>query len=301
MPPRSRPTPTARAWARRLRSAEFRRRLTALVAAELAALGRAKVGEVVDARLAGELIGAWDTRLVDRRALAELAIATNRRGARRLARRGETLAGLLDDALLAELDAALGAQFDLSPRAREFVAALVEREFVTGLFTDLIFTALVSFQRRANPLFGALAVHALEDQIKGFIRLFMPMLQAQATAFATDRANQRAVLDFARAAARQLLDLPLDRWAALAGGAAPERLLRRAAADAGLADLGRRAALAAWDDLFAAARGLRVGTLLRLEEHADWLAVQAVDALLPLLQRDAVVAFVAAELDALRG
>jgi hypothetical protein len=157
---------------------------------------------------------------------------------------------------------------------------------------------VVSFQQKANPFFGAFATRALEGQIKGFIRLFMPMLQAQATAFAVDRANQRAVLDFARAVARQLLEVPIGRYAALAGsggGASMERLMRRAAENPALADLARRAALASWEDLFAALKGRRIGALLPLGEHADWLAERCVEGLLPALQRPAVVAFIAAE------
>jgi len=174
----------------------------------------------------------------------------------------------------------------------------MEREFVRGLFTDVIFTALVSFQRRANPLFGALAVRALEDQIKAFIGLFMPMLQAQATAFAIDRTNQRAVLDFARAVARQLLELPIGRWAALAAGEGAESvetLVRQAAANSRLAELARRAALLAWDDLFAELRQRRIGDLLRVEQHAAWLAERGVEMLVPLLARPGIVALIAAE------
>lgn len=287
-------------WARRVASPAFRRDLTVMVAGELHALGRLRVGEVIDPRLVREVIAHWDTRVVDRVALAEVAVAANRRGARRLARRGETLAGLLDEALLDELDAAVAAQLELTPRARAFVAALMESEFISRLFTDLIYTALVSFQRKANPLFGALTVRALEEQIKGFIRLFMPMLQTQATAFAVDPANQRAVIDFARAVVRQLLEQPIGRYAGLASGRGAgslETLLRRAADNQALAALGRRAALAIWDDLFAAVKDRRIARLVRIDEHAEWLAARVVDALLPLLQRDGVVAFVAAELD----
>ena len=78
----------------------------------------------------------------------------------------------------------------------------------------------------------------------------MPMLQAQAIAFAVDRANQRAVLDFARAVARQLLAMPIGRYASAAsdgggsldGAAAAGRRQsapRRAGAPRGAGRLGR--------------------------------------------------------------
>ncbi|HSQ00357.1 MAG TPA: hypothetical protein VL049_24315 [Candidatus Dormibacteraeota bacterium] len=289
-------------WTRRLATPAFRRKLAAAIAAELRALARQRLGQVVDPQLVRELIEQWDARVVDRAVLAEVAIAANRRTTRRLAGRRESLVDLLDPELVDELEAAIDAGLELTARGREFITALMEREFVRGLFTDIIFTALVSFQRKANPLFGALAARALEDQIKGFIGLFMPMLQAQAIAFAVDRANQRAVLDFARAVARQLLALPIGRYAAAASdnGESLEALLRRAAVNPRLAELARRAALAAWDDVFAVLKTRRLGELLRIEEHAGWLAERAVKLLVPLLIRPGIVALIAAEIDAAR-
>jgi len=275
MPAKSRrPTPTAR------------RQLAATIATKLRELADRRLADLVDADAVRELIAHWDTRVVDRAVLAEVAVAANRRGAARLARRRETLAGLLDPALLDQLDATVAAQLELTPRARAVVAALMESEFISQLFTDLIFTALVSFQRKANPLFGAFAARALEEQIKGFIRFFMPMLQAQATAFAVDPANQRAAVGFARAALRQILEQPIGHFAALASGRGSgslEALLRRAAVSERLAGLARRAALAAWDDLFAALGTRRLGDLVRVEAHADWLAARIVDLIWPLL------------------
>ncbi|MBX3026402.1 hypothetical protein KF840_15950 [bacterium] len=288
-------------WRRRFAAPAFRRALTATIADALRALARQRVGQVIDPVAVRELIDQWDLRIVDRPALTERAIAGARRSARRLAGRREALADLLDEGFLAEIETAIDAGLELGGGGRELLAALMERELVRGLFTDLIFTALVSFQRRANPLFGALAVRALEDQIKGFIGLFMPMLQAQAIAFAVDRANQRAVLDFARAVARQLLAAPIGGYAALAAGktgASLATLLRHAAANDRLAELGRRAARIAWDDLFAEVKNRRLGELLRLDAHADWIAARAVAALLPLLASPGVLALIAAEVAA---
>ena len=287
-------------WQRRLASPAFRRVATAAIAAELRELGKQRVGQVIDPRWVRDVIAHWDARVVDPAALAEVAIAANRRTARRLSGRGQSLADLVDRELVEELEAALDAGIELTVRGRDFITTLMEREFVRGLFTDIIFTAIASFQRKANPLFGALAVRALEDQIKGFIRLFMPMLQAQAIAFVVDRANQRAVLDFARAAARHVLTLPIGRAAAIAGegGPAIDRLVRRAAANPRLAALGRQAALAVWDDVFATVKTRRIGDLVQLEAHAEWLAERAVAVLLPLLRRPAVVSLIAAEVEA---
>lgn len=286
-------------WQKRIASPAFARGLAETIAAELRRLAPQRVGDVVDPASVRTLIRAWDTRLVNRALLAELGLAAHRRGAKRLRGKRQAPLALFDPALLEELDAALAAALELSPRAEAFVAALMGREFVRSLFTDLIFTAIVAFQRKLNPLFGALTARALEDQIKGFIRLFMPMLQAQATAFIVDRRNQRVVLDLARAVVRQLLERPLDRYAALAsaGGSAAEGLLRAAAADEKLGELVRHIAVAVWDDLFAVARARRLGELLHLDAQADWLAARAVELILPLLSSAGVLSFISAEVE----
>ena len=216
-------------WKKRLASPAFRRTLSAAIAAELRAVGRLRVGQMLDPRIVRDVIRHWDVRVADQAALAEVVIAANRRGGRRLAAHRESLVDLLDPTFVAELERVIDAGLELTGRGRGFLTALIEREFVRGLFTDLIFTALVAFQRRANPLFGGLAVRALEDQIKGFIGLFMPMLQKQAVAFALDRANQRAVLDLTRAVARHLLAMPIGELRG-GGGRRGRRLVRGAAA-----------------------------------------------------------------------
>jgi hypothetical protein len=301
MPKRAtvRPTAPGRYWETRLRSKDFRRALTDLVVRELKSLARQRVGDVLDADRIRAMIREWDTRLIDREIVAELVLASSDRAGARLHGREQSLLDLLDRGLVADLDAALASELEPSPSAEEFIADLMDKDLVRGLFTDVIFTALVSFYQKVNPLFGALATRALEEQIKGFIRLFMPMLQAQATAFALDRRNQRIVRDFARSVVRQLLEVPLGRYPTLASSADRERteaLIRKAVTNAKLGALTRRATLAAWDDLFATIRDRRVGDLVRLSAQADWLAERCVEAILPALARPQVLRFVAAEL-----
>lgn len=274
------------------------RALTDLAVVELRALARERIRDVVDAELVRTLIHELDTRVIDRAIVADLVVAGNRRMGQRLAGRTQSLLDLLDRRLVADIAAILEAGTALSPRAQEFVSSLMRKEFVSGLLADVIYTAFVSFQQRVNPLFGAFATRALENQIKGFIRLVMPMLQAQAIAFAVDRRNQRIAVDFAAAVARQLLDVPLARYAAMAAsgdGKTAEALIRKAVKNTKLGALTRQAALAIWDDLYGAIRNRRLGDLLRLEEHADWLAARCVEVIRPALSRPHVLRFIAAE------
>jgi hypothetical protein len=106
-----------------------------------------------------------------------------------------------------------------SSHTEEFVGDIMRQEFVRRLFTDSIFTSIVSFNQRINPFFGGLTMRVLEDQITGFIRLFMPMLIEQATAFAVSKDNQRIALDFARQELFRPLGIRDAVWPADAHGA----------------------------------------------------------------------------------
>jgi hypothetical protein len=287
-----------RYWEKRLRSKAFRRDLTGAIGAELRALGGEKIKDVLDAKLVRRLITEWDPGLIDRDIVASLVIQGNRSVLGRLQRRGDSLLGLLDEQLVADFDALLDEDVDLSADAEDFVANLMQQEFVRRLFTDIIFTSIVSFYRKVNPLFGAVAMRVLEEQIKGFIGLVMPMIVKQATSFAVSQANQRVVLDFTRSIVRELLDEPLPSYTAMISAGQrkkAEAFVRKAVKSDKLDALIRETAVATWDDLYRALRNRKVGDLLRLEEHAGWLAERIVELVLPALARPGFVQLVASE------
>jgi hypothetical protein len=288
-----------RHWDARIRSAEFQRTLTALAARELKDLARRRVGDVIDAQFVRTMIRELDSRMIDRALVADLVVEGNRRVRARLEGSERSLLDLLDRRLVADIGSTLEAAMELPSGGEAFAATLMRQEFVRSLFSDIIYTAIVSFNERVNPLFGAFATRALGDQIKGFIDRFMPMLQAQAVAFAVERRNQRIVLAFARSVVRLLLDVPVAQYAAIAAsadGQPAEAVIRRAVKDAKLGALVREATLAMWDDFYAAVRNRRIGELLRLDAHANWLAARAVEVILPLLSRPHVRRFIAAEI-----
>jgi hypothetical protein len=288
-----------RYWQRRVRSKAFREALTALVMEELRALSGERLKDVLDVGLVRKLIQEWDARMMDRETLATLIIQGNRRMTDRLKRRDSSLLGLLDQQLVADIDAILKEDVELPTHVEEFIANMMRQEFVRRLFTDIIFTSIVSFYQRVNPLFGAIAMRILEDQIKSFIRLFMPMIQKQATAFAVNKQNQRVVLDFGRVVIRQLLDEPLPNYSAMISPRQrrkAEALIRKALGNAKLDALIHAVMLSAWDDAYRTIRNKKVGDLIRLEEHAGWLAERCSEVILPALSRPQVLRFVANEM-----
>ena len=301
MPKRASGTPGAhdRYWQKRIRSKAFKRSLTVLAAQELRALAQERIADVLDAGLIRVFIREWDVRMINREIVADLIIQGNRRMGGRLRRRRESLLGVLDRHLAADLNAILDEDMELSRHAEDFIAKMMRQEFVRRLFTDIIFTSIVSFYEKVNPLFGGLTMRVLEEQIKGFIRLLMPMIQKQATAFAVNAENQRILLDFGRAIIRQLLAEPLRHYAAMVSPdqrQQAEALIRKAVANRQLAAKMRKAVLAAWDGLYKTIRDKQVGELLHLDEHAGWLAERTVEMIVPALSRPHTRRFAAAEM-----
>ena len=286
-------------WQRRVRSKAFKRSLAAALQGEINALSARSVKDVVDAELVRRTIREWDSSVVNAEVVADLLIRGHRALPRRLKRSRTSLLGLLDKQLVADIEAILKEDLELLPNAEAFIAKLMGQEFVRRLLTDVIFTAIVSFNQRVNPLFGAFTTSILEEQIKRFIRLFMPMLERQAIAFAVDERNQRILLDFTRVIVRQLLDEPLAHYSATAAalqGRALEDLIRDAVGNATLDALIRKAALLTWDDVYATIRNKCVGDVVQLDRHAGWLVERALDVILPALSEAPLVRFIGAEI-----
>ncbi|HXQ21731.1 MAG TPA: hypothetical protein VN812_08655, partial [Candidatus Acidoferrales bacterium] len=143
-----------RYWERRIRSKAFKRDLAAAVAREITGLSAQRVKDVIDARQVRVLIQNWGNRLIDREVVADLIIQGNRRMNRRLRRQRGSLLSVLDPQLVDDIEALMRAGMELSPDLEDFVAHVMQQEFVRRLFTDIIFTAIVSFNQRVNPLFG---------------------------------------------------------------------------------------------------------------------------------------------------
>jgi hypothetical protein len=291
-----------RYWARRIRSPAFRRGLEGLITRELEALSRERVGDVVDRDVVRRVIREWDSKIINEQLMADLAIAASGRVATRMKKRDAALRATIDPRLAADLEALLQQRVRLSRRTEDLIGAIMRQEFVRRLFGDIIFTSIVAFHERVNPLFGGIAVRLLQEQIRSFIDLFMPMLQKQAVAFAVTKENQRILLDFVRAIIRHLLDAPVAGYAEIVSSWQKRRvvaLVRKAVADAArsatLEQLIREMTLTVWDGIYRDIRDKRVGDVLRLEPRVGWLAQRCVDAIMPVLSRPAAVQFVAAE------
>jgi hypothetical protein len=263
-------TAAERYWAGRLRSAAFRRRLRALVRAELRHLGTLRLEEVVDRAAIHRIVRGLDLGGLDAAAILEVLAASRERLTASAREKGRPVRDLLGSELAGDVEHAFSAGGPIAPIIEQLAATLLQQELVRRLMTEVIFTAIDAFYRRVNPLFGAVTTRMLEEQIKGFIRLFMPALQRQAIAFATSHANQRLLLEVAGAIVHQILDEPLGRYAgAIAADrrhveAALRRLLRGHEAEAAV----RNVVTAAVDALYAHLGPERLAHLVDLNPHS---------------------------------
>ena len=279
-----------------LRSERFQAGLVAELELEILALADERIEDLVDANDARKFIERSE-ELVHHERIGEFVVAVARRVRRDLHARSESPWELLDEELAAQVDAMLDADVTLSAEAEDLVARMMRQELIQDLFTNVIHTAIVSFNKRVNPLFGGLASAMLEDQIKGFIRFFIPMVLDQATSFVVADRNQELFSDFARSLVRELLDEPIPNLLDLVSTDEErdqEKLAKTLAGSARVRELGRQFALAAFDEVYAASRKRKLGEVVRLEEHAGWLAQQIAPTITTALERPHLHAFLAA-------
>lgn len=291
-----------RYWRERVRSPAFKRALVASITRELERIGQERVRHIIDPDWVRTVIREWDNTMLNRQLVADLAVAATRRGASVLRKQRRSPRAMLGSQFVADLDALLDNDTRLSPAAEELIAEVMQEEFVRRLFKDLIFTSLVAFHERVNPFFAGITMRLLREQIRGFIDLFMPLVQEQAIAFAVHQENQRILFDFIGSIVRQLLDAPLAHYRGMLSAGQKRKaqvLLKNAIADAAenadLQKLVRELALALWDNTYRMIRDKRVGDLLCLDARADWLAERVVELLLPLISRPGAIQFMAAE------
>jgi hypothetical protein len=287
-----------RYWTDRVQSEEFMCALQSVLEEEFRALAGQKVGDLVDADAVAELIRRWD-RTVSQRVVAEMVVEVSRLLAQELSEKKTSVRGLLDSRIAGDLDAILERKIVLSERAEDFISGLMQREFVQTLFTDIIHTSIVAFYKRVNPLFGAVATSMLEDQIKGFIRLFMPMVQRQATAFVIDEKNRALFSEFSRSITRELMREPLpDLTVFLSTGRSKraEALVKKFVASSKMRALVRDMTLAVWDGVYHRLQKRKLGDVLMLDKQAGWFAERGVEMILPALSRPHLRQFVEKEL-----
>lgn len=269
------------------------------MAGQIGGAARRPIKDVIDPAFVRSFLRRHGPGFVKRTDLAELVERVAERVVAELKARNKSLLGLVDRELSATIDSILDEDPVLSEGLEDFVGTLMQQEFIKRLFTDIVYTSIVSFNERVNPLFGRLAMGMMEEQIKSFIGLFLPMVLKQATAFAVSRSNQAILFSFTRSIVRQILSEPIPGFLALASPGMRRklrRLVRQALSDTRLDTFAGEMTLAIWDDLYAQIKHKRLGDLVDLDSHGDWLADRVLELLLPALRKPEIARFIAAEI-----
>jgi len=259
----------------RLSSRSFRNRLSAALRDEIESLAARPIRDLLDESVVRRSLAACHPAMFDARILAGVAVHVSERVEKRLDREERALDEILGPVVVERVDALLDEDLPEPGALGDILAEVIRQDFARRLFAELIHSAIVSFNKRVNPLFGGLASAVLEDQIRAFIELGMPMLQEQAVAFVRSQANQEFAVELAKALLRGVLAEPLGDLIPQASAGQRRRLaslivdvVESERFQAGAAD----AALRIWDDVYARLRDRKLGEVVDTADLARVLA-----------------------------
>ncbi len=255
-----------------------------MLSAEIESLSARPIRDLIDESVVRRSLAAFRPSMFDARILAGVAVHVSERVEKRLDREGRALDEILGPAVVERVGALLDEDLPDPGALGDVLAEVIRQDFARGLFAELIHSAIVSFNKRVNPLFGGLASAVLEDQIRAFIELGMPMLQEQAVAFVRSQGNQEFAVDLAKALLRGVLAEPLGDLIPRASAGQRKRLaslivevVESERFQGGAADT----ALRIWDDVYAPLRDRKLGDIVDTGGLAQALA----DPLAALLAR----------------
>jgi len=288
--------PGAAAWVARVRSPGFRRSLLRVVREEIAAAGSAPMRDLIDAGQVRAAIAAWDPASVRAAAAARVAVKVNERLEKRLGRAQRSLEEMMGPSVMEGVNALLDEDLPNPQALEQILAQTIRQKFVRKLFAELIHSAILAFNKRVNPIFSGITASMLDDQIRGFISLGMPMLQEQAVAFALSRANQDFVVDLARGLIRSVLAEPLgDLVPRSSAGqrARIESLIVRVVESDRFREQAPVLALRVFDDVYAQLRDEKLAVLIDVDSLAEVLAEPLAELAIAVLTRPRVAELLA--------
>jgi hypothetical protein len=283
----------------RARSPRLRRALEAFLRDELRHAAAQPISTLLPPTRARRLVRDFAPEALSDKALAVIAVRVRRDLEKQLRATRRTPAEMLG-ADFAERAAQVFDEELLDAEAgEELIAHVLRQEFVRKLLTEVVHTSIVSFYKRVNPLFGGLATTMLDDQIRGFINMFMPMIQEQAVRFAAGKRSQAFARDLARSLAHHTLTTPLaEQLPELDKRQRQriERIVREAATSAALRRQTHAVAVIVWDAIYASIRDRKLGDVVDLKRLTAPLIDGGAELLAVILARPALVALLRREL-----
>ncbi len=298
--PRSRAAAPAdvRTWTARISSRAFKSNLVEAIRDEIESVADLRFAQLVDDRAVRRAIEAWQPSALHAKTVAGVAVHVQSKIESRLRKQRKPLSALIDDRLLDEIDALFAADLPSPEAIEDLVADVIHQEFVRAILADVIHSAIVSFNKKVNPLFGGIASAVLEDQIRGFIDLFMPMLQDQAVSFVLVQGNQRVVAELSRGVARTILAQPLKTLVPRTSAAHRRRieaLISDALANENVTAAARNGMANLWRDVYDHLGRKKMRVIIDPQVLADSIAEPAAELLTSVLSRPRIAALFAAD------
>jgi len=273
--------------------------LQTLLRAELRAVADQPVRVFLPPARARRLIRDLPPEALSAKALAEIVTVVRRNLEKRLRTTRRSPAQILGADVAARIERVFDEDMFAGGGGEELVTTVLRQEFVRKLLTEVVHTSIVSFYKRVNPLFGGLATSMLEDQIRNFISMFMPMIQEQAVRFAVGKRSQTFARDLARTLAQHALETPVaEQVPALDTRQRKrvEQIIRDTAGDPVVRRHGHEITALVWDTLYEAIRDRKVRDLVDLEQWAPALADGGAELLAEILARPGLAAILRREL-----
>jgi len=283
----------------RARSPRLRRELEAFLRDELRHAATQPISTLLPPARARRLVRDFAPEALSDKALAEIALRVRRDLEKQLRANRRTPAEMLGADFAERVAQVFDEELVDAEAGEEIIAHVLRQEFVRKLLTEVVHTSIVSFYKRVNPLFGGLATAMLDDQIRGFINMFMPMIQEQAVRFATGKRSQAFARDLARSLARHTLTTPLAaQFPELDKRQRQriERIVRDAATSTALRRQTHAVAVIVWDAVYASIRDRKLGDVVDLQRLTAPLIDGGAELLAVILARPTLVALLRREL-----
>lgn len=191
---------------KRLTSPAFKKAFMASLVQEIKDLSSMKIKDVIKPKALGRLILDLDPKLMDQKQARHIVRQEFDVLEGYYKKNNLKLGQLFDKQVNHDIDQLLAEKVEFSTHTKKFVAKVVHSEFITGLFSNILFVAVSSFNKKFNPVLGGLTVILLEKKIRAFIDVIIKNILNQVVEFVVSSKQQEHVAEFSRTVVHLLFE-----------------------------------------------------------------------------------------------
>jgi hypothetical protein len=294
-------SPLSKHWNQRVHSKAFKVALKKFYLDDMTELSKMRLGDVVDDKIVRRMIREFEFDIFDQKEMTQLVLSQYYATTNFLKKKNFPVSQLLDAKTIRSIEKVVDENVIHPKQFEKILKKIMEQEFIGKFFTDMVHLSIVSFYKKVNPIFGGITVSLLEKQIKGFIGLFIPLVQERATAFVVSPENQALLIQFCRNIFLMMLDEPMGRFVTTPSVKKKkqiETLLREGQVTQEAVLITRQGLLIVFDECYKTLSKKRLKDLFNLNpKNLNWLASNIVEIALPQLQRAHVQEFFVKEIE----